>query len=280
MAADAILQIGKSIVQHGPLNHRVYVVRLSPEDIPGIIHTLDALAEEEGYSKICVKVPESAGDIFIKAGYQVEAVVPCFYYGRETAFFMAKYPDPQRRIVTDPQTIADVVSIASGYRRNDYTPLVLPGFSLMPAHPSDAGEMAALFRSVFETYPFPTYDPDFITASMKEGVRYFCIRQSGQIVAAASCEVNTDAKNVEMTDFATDPGFRGKGLAGTLLYAMEAEMKKEEFRLAYTIARAKSYSINITFARGGYEYGGLLPNNTNISGTIEDMNVWYKRLPG
>ncbi|HQA81666.1 MAG TPA: hypothetical protein PLV96_12800 [Methanoregulaceae archaeon] len=51
-------------------------------------------------------------------------------------------------------------------------------------------------------------------------------------------------------------------------------------KLAYTIARAKSYSINITFARGGYEYGGLLPNNTNISGTIEDMNVWYKRLPG
>ncbi|MBN2707184.1 MAG: hypothetical protein JXR89_12200 [Deltaproteobacteria bacterium] len=29
-----------------------------------------------------------------------------------------------------------------------------------------------------------------------------------------------------------------------------------------------------------YHYAGHLRNNTNISGQIESMNVWYKRLGG
>jgi hypothetical protein len=36
--------------------------------------------------------------------------------------------------------------------------------------------------------------------------------------------------------------------------------------------------MNITFAKLGYRYGGRLINNTNISGSIESMNVWYKSL--
>ncbi|MFA5415446.1 MAG: putative beta-lysine N-acetyltransferase, partial [Methanoregula sp.] len=149
---------------------------------------------------------------------------------------------------------------------------------VMHAHAGDAQEIAALFCSIFETYPFPISDPDFITRSMKEGIRYFCIHQSKRIVAVASCETNADAQNAEMTDFATDPRFQGKGLAGNLLHAMEAELKKEGILLAYTIARATSYPINLTFVRAGYQYGGLLPNNTNICGSLESMNVWSKKL--
>jgi len=47
---------------------------------------------------------------------------------------------------------------------------------------------------------------------------------------------------------------------------------------AYTIARALSAGMNVTFARAGYDYGGTLTNNTNICGQIESMNVWYKPL--
>jgi hypothetical protein len=36
--------------------------------------------------------------------------------------------------------------------------------------------------------------------------------------------------------------------------------------------------MNITFSKLGYKYGGLLKNNTNISGAIESMNVWYKEI--
>jgi beta-lysine N6-acetyltransferase len=36
--------------------------------------------------------------------------------------------------------------------------------------------------------------------------------------------------------------------------------------------------MNVTFSRAGYTFTGTLINNTNIGGSIESMNVWYKRL--
>jgi putative beta-lysine N-acetyltransferase len=280
VTSDVIQQIGKSIVQHGHFNNRIYVMRLSREDIPDIIRPLDDLARKEGYSKIFAKVPESEAAFFTGAGYVAEATVPFYYNGTGTAVFMAKYFDSKRSLVSDSQAIADVLSAAFGYAEKRYHPRLPAGFSIVHAHPKDAKEIAVLFGSVFETYPFPIVDQDFITRTMKEGIRYFCIHQSKKIVAVASCEINADAQNAEMTDFATHPQFQGKGLAGNLLFAMESEMKKEDIRLAYTIARATSYPINMTFARAGYQYGGMLPNNTNICGSLECMNVWYKKLQG
>jgi len=36
--------------------------------------------------------------------------------------------------------------------------------------------------------------------------------------------------------------------------------------------------MNITFSKCHYSFGGTLKKNTNISGGIESMNVWYKKL--
>ena len=43
-------------------------------------------------------------------------------------------------------------------------------------------------------------------------------------------------------------------------------------------SRLISGGMHITFARRGYRFGGTLVNNTDISGQIESMNVWYKTL--
>ena len=97
-------------------------------------------------------------------------------------------------------------------------------------------------------------------------------------MALSSAEMDADARNAEMTDFATLPDYRGRGLATLLLEAMEAAMHDREMATAYTIARAPSFGMNITFARMGYRFAGRLINNTNIAGRFEDMNVWYKHL--
>jgi putative beta-lysine N-acetyltransferase len=81
-----------------------------------------------------------------------------------------------------------------------------------------------------------------------------------------------------MTDFATLPEARGKGLAGVLLSEMEKNMQRERIATAYTIARARSFGMNVVFARAGYTFAGTLVNNTNIAGGLESMNVWYKQL--
>lgn len=275
---DVVLHRGNSIIQHGHFNNRVYVMKLAPSDIPDIIRYADDLTHKEGYTKIFVKVPESSVEIFASSGYITEATVPFFFHGKEPVVFMAKYTDPSRKEVSYEMVIADVLSEAFKCAGKRSVPEMPDGFSLMHAHAGDAKEIAALFRSVFETYPFPVFDAEYIRESMQGQIRYFVIRQSHLLAAVASCEIDAENLNAEVTDFATSPLFRGMGFAGTLLHAMETELKKEGILLAYTIARATSYPINLTFARAGYQYGGLLPNNTNICGAMESMNVWYKKL--
>jgi beta-lysine N6-acetyltransferase len=277
---DMVLHRGNSTIQHGHFNNRVYVMKLAPGDIHDIIRYAEDLTHKEGYTKIFVKVPESSVEIFSSAGYITEATVPFYFHGRESAVFMAKYTDPTRKEVGDATTIAETLSAAFGYagERSSYE---LPdGFSLMHAHAGDAEEIATLYQSVFKTYPFPIFDPEYIRETMQGQIRYFVIRKSHLLVAVASCEVDAENQNAEVTDFATDPKFRGIGFARILLQAMETELKNERILLAYTIARAFSRPVNSIFAGAGYQYGGLLPNNTNICGSLESMNVWYKKLPG
>jgi putative beta-lysine N-acetyltransferase len=278
MHSDVVMDRGNSRIQHGPNNNRVYIMKLAPEDIPDIIRYADDLARKENYTKIFVKLPESSVEVFASDGYVTEATVPFFFHGRETAVFMAKYLDLNRQETRDTTLIGDVLSAAFGTVGERVAAEAPHGFSLMHAHAGDAEDIAELYRLVFKTYPFPVFDPDFIRESMQGDTRYFVIKKSRQLVAVASCEIDPESRNAEVTDFATLPEYRGRGFAGILLHTMEAEMKKEGILLAYTIARAISRPINATFAGAGYQYGGLLANNTNICGSMESMNVWYKLL--
>jgi putative beta-lysine N-acetyltransferase len=253
-------------------------MKLASADIPDIIRYADDLTSREGYTKIFVKVPESSVEIFTSAGYTMEATVPFFYRGKNTAVFMAKYSDPCRKEVNNPAVMAEVLSAAFLSAGKRIVLELNEGFSLMNAHAKDATEIAALYRSVFKTYPFPIHDPEYIRESMQGQIRYFIVRKSHQLAAVASCEIDAENLNAEVTDFATNPLFQGRGFAGILLHAMEAEMTKEGILLAYTIARAVSRPINVVFSGAGYRFGGMLPNNTNICGSMESMNVWYKRL--
>jgi putative beta-lysine N-acetyltransferase len=144
--------------------------------------------------------------------------------------------------------------------------------------PTDAEEMTAVYKEVFESYPFPIHNAEYIRKTMANDVVYFCIREDGKIVSLSSAEMDTSSQTVEMTDFATLSKYRGAGYAVQLLDRMEDEMVNRDIRTAYTIARALSPGMNVTFAKMGYAFAGTLINNTNISGSIESMNVWYKHL--
>lgn len=138
--------------------------------------------------------------------------------------------------------------------------------------------MAEIYSIVFPTYPFAIYDPCYLIETMETNVQYFGVEVFGNLIALSSAEMDGEAQNVEMTDFATLPDWRGYGLAIHLLRTMENAVYHQETKMAYTIARATSSGMNLTFAGSGYRYGGRLINNTNISGQIESMNVWYKDL--
>ena len=150
--------------------------------------------------------------------------------------------------------------------------------TIRPARESDVESLATVYQQVFESYPFPIHEPDYLLETMDSHVQYFGVFDDTQLVAASSAEMDTTAQNAEMTDFATLPDYRGQGLALHLLETMEQHMRDLGIKTGYTIARALSAGMNITFAKHGYHYGGTLTNNTNICGRIESMNVWYKPL--
>ena len=138
--------------------------------------------------------------------------------------------------------------------------------------------MRRAIDSVFVSYPFPIHDPAHIREAQEEGTRFFTVRDGGNLVAASSMEPGGAPGTVEMTDFATLPSHRGQGLATKLLGTMDDHAKEAGLQSGLHHRSGPSFGMNITFARHSYEYAGTLINNTQIAGSIESMNVWYKLL--
>jgi len=276
---DRIENIDGSTVQHGKLNDRIYLMSLSRRGFPGIVARLDELAEIKGYSKIFAKVPDWALPRFMRAGHGVEAEIPGFFAGEVDAYFTGKYLEERREVEKRPDRVEEVLQAAVDRPAEAAKPVLPAGLAFREARPEDSGQMAEVYREVFDTYPFPIHEPSFIEKSIIGGqTRFFGVWDGGRIAALASAEVDLANGNAEMTDFATLNSFRKKGLASYLLHAMEDEMRSMGIKLLYTIARAYSFGMNITFSKRGYECGGTLTNNTNISGGLESMNVWYKSI--
>jgi len=276
---DNFMTLDGAILQHGRTNNRIYLMDIGKADIESLVPKLIQIAKDNRYTKIFAKVPESRADKFLAAGFLIEATAEQLFRGEEKGLFLGKFLDESRREEQLYRQYEDVLSIAQAKRtKKSILPLVKTSIRLCT--PSDAQAMADLFKQVFVSYPFPIEDPDFIVESMAEETVYAGIEKNGQFIALASaeCSLKSDHLYAEMTDFATKKESRGNGHAIHLLSFLEREVKGKGIKTAYTIARAASIGMNVTFAKSGYTYGGRLHNNTDIAGNIESMNVWSKPL--
>lgn len=277
---DTLEKFEESTIQHGNYNDRIYLIKLAPEASSSTPLKLIDLAKKNDYSKIFAKVPEHQSDIFLAAGFEEEAKVPAFYDGETTAVFMGFYLNIERAEEPEFGKMQEILKIAIE-KQTDKTKCCLnDDLTLRICKESDTVTMADIYKNIFPSYPFPIHESAYLWETMKSHIDYFGIEANGQLVAISSAEMDRLTSNVEMTDFATLPKWRGNGFAQLLLARMEDEMKAKGIKTAYTIARAMSAGMNITFSKAGYRFGGRLKNNTNISGQIESMNVWYKKIIG
>jgi len=275
--SDPVIRVGRSLIQHGRYNNRIYLMKLDPEDTDLIIGWILETLEEEGYTKVFAKIPESAAPGFERGGFGVEAMIPGYFRNGDTCLFMGKYADPSRREYNE-EGVAAARETAFERAGSGHNPLK-EGYRIHEAAPSDTEALAELYGSVFPSYPFPIDDPGFIQTSIESGeTRFFMVVHGENLIAASSAELDPDSGTVEMTDFATLPEARGLGAAGALLTHMEGIVRDDGYHLAYTICRGEEPAVNILFARGGYQFAGTLPNNTQIGGGFETMNVWYRSL--
>lgn len=273
-AYDRIVPYEGSLLQHGPLNDRVYVMKIEPESTTELLDYVDKLVEEHDYSKVFAKAPDNCIRTFKERGYEKEAFIPDFYGDKTGCAFMSLFLSSKRR--TRSKYGTGIVAENTG---SSPEPANLPpGFSIEKCTMDNLEEMAEIYSRIFATYPFPIQDPAYLKKTMMSHVDYFAVRHQNRIIALSSAEMDPDLKTVEMTDFAVLPESRGHSLARILLNEMENEMQKLNMRVAYTIARAKSPGINRSFSYSDYEFSGTLIKNTSICGELEDMNVWHKEL--
>ena len=267
-----------SAIQHGSYNDRIYLMKLGSEALQTLPAELIEMARQNAYSKVFIKIPSHYAIVFAEAGYDVEAAIPGFYDGTDAGLFMAYYLNQDRAVEAEATKLVESLVLAFQKAGSSIAPLDMDRFTLRPCTEDDVDEMAAIYKAVFPTYPFPIHEPLYLRDTMHSHIQYFGVETEGQLISLSSAEMDESSSNVEMTDFATLPDRRGNGFGVHLLTVMEQAMRQQGIKTTYTIARALSAGMNITFAKLGYTYGGRLRNNTNISGKIESMNVWYKML--
>ncbi|MFA9465295.1 MAG: putative beta-lysine N-acetyltransferase [Velocimicrobium sp.] len=275
---DVIETMDHSIIHHGKNSNRIYVMSLNYQDIPDIMDQLDVLASTNGYTKIIVKVPIEYIKRLEDYGYKKEAMIRKLYNGEKDGYFLCKYLDHERE--TDPFANACTKIIESAMRKEEDSCNVeiKDCFLCRQATKGDVADMVAVYQSVFKSYPFPIFDEAYLLKTMEENLIYFGIWHNKKLIALSSIELDEKNSNAEMTDFAVMKEYRGRGFARYLLNQMEEKLMSLNVKTAFTIARAQSEGMNITFKKNGYTYAGTLINNTDIAGHIESMNVWYKQV--
>ena len=274
---DSLEKIGSSLIHHGKGNNRIYLIKLDRNDVPGIIPELDSLAKENGYSKIITKIHADLLPVFQVNGYSTEAYIPRFYNGKTDCVMVSKFTEEKRKKLPTGlmETFYNLFSL-NGHNSLNSVP---EGFQIRRLNEEDAKASSEILKTVFETYPFPVYDPNYIIDTMRsKAACYFGVWHEGSLVGVSTAETDFEGQNAEMTDFAVLPEFRGKKLAHHLLTFMEDAIREEGIKTVYTIARLAEPGMNLTFMRSGYKFSGTLINNTNIAGSIESMNVFYKFL--
>jgi putative beta-lysine N-acetyltransferase len=247
---------------------------LTNEGILDLADLIENLCSKYDLGKAWGKIRRKDLELYTSQGFTAEAYIDNFFID-EDAVICAKYFGDQRKLSLTSQHNQEILDRLDLIQITGHTPELPAGYSYRIAEAQDVEVLSSLLSQVFKTYPYPI-DQTYLLSTLEHTVYGLVYNPEGALVAAASAETNGEFKNAEMTDFATSPDERGKGLAPFILYNLEKVLQEHEYRTAYTIARSSSFSMNKVFKSAGYHYTGTLTNNCNISGGFEDMNVWCK----
>jgi len=165
---DTIERYKGSIIQHGRYNDRIYLIKVESELSHTYPSDLIDLAKKNNYSKIFAKIPECHSNIFLDAGFQEEAHIPAFYSGKEASMFMGFFLNDERSKESNLERIEDILNIALGKKADPSTCDLKNGFVLRVCNETDVAMLANIYQTVFQSYPFPIYDPKYILETNEE----------------------------------------------------------------------------------------------------------------
>lgn len=259
-----------------PFNKRIRV-----DDFRGnvemVIQQAELVAEEIRAEKLICKVRQEHFTEFLVNGFLCEAKLDGYFLGSD-AYFFCKYFQTERLVneqwIFEDQIIKNVYLLQQNMKEKSS----LADVQIRMAKQDDVKALAQLYREVFQVYPTPLHHSEYIEKTLKDGTIYYVIERKGEIISAASAEVNATYKNAELTDCATLSSHRKHGYVKLLLQKLEEELIQNGIYCAYSLSRAQSFGMNAAFYQLGYQYRGRLLNNCLIYDQIENMNLWVKNL--
>lgn len=279
MVADTQLMKNKDYTVEAYIDSFNKRVRI--DDLLGNISEAIKKAEEiaiaQQAEKLIIKGRKEHFFTLMEHGFLCEAGIDRYFLGSDLYFF-CKYYSIDRRTSSHWLVEDDILKNVLKIEENNHSTTPPVEYKLKKITNRDAEALASLYNEVFQIYPTPLNDPQYIKKTMAEGTIYYCFQHEEKIVSAASAEVNPFYKNAELTDCATLPDHRKHGLMKILLEKLEAELKFNGIFCAYSIARSLSFGMNAALHQLGFRYRGRLMKNCYIFDKLEDMNVWVKDL--
>ncbi|MBC2582511.1 putative beta-lysine N-acetyltransferase [Clostridium sp. DJ247] len=256
-------------------NSRVKIIDfkdISVQNLKRIIH----FASKNHLGKVICNCDINSFRNFVDAKFQLEGKIDGYFKGQD-AFCMSYFISSNRKLRKNSSK--ENLYLSQSLEKNDtFSYNDDSKYCIRNAQESDVKQMAELFSNIFFTYPSPVYDEEYIRQTMKEKVLYKVAIDNGKVISVASADMDKDNLNAEITDCATYPKYRGKGILSNVIYSLESDLKDRGFITLYSLSRAINSSINFVLSKHGYKFRGTLINNCNICGGFEDMNIWVKKI--
>ncbi len=267
---------GNARIKFDTFNQRIKIVSFKGS-LENLMDELKFYSRKDTIGKIFSIISKEDISIFKEQGFIIEAKIDQFIKG-EPGYLLSKFITPERKMSMTLPEEEEVLIISREYISQDYTHTNYEAYTIRDGMKEDANELAKLYDKVFETYPSPMNDPNYIQYAMDNNVFFKVALYENKIVSAASADIDPINLNSEMTDCATLKEHRGSGLMGHLIFELERDLKSRDYKVLYSTARATSTGMNIVFAKHDYAYGGRLINHCHICGQFENMNIWVKIL--
>jgi len=257
-------------------NSRLKVEDFSADNTESLARYLVRAAAENDLGKILFNTREEMGPVLESAGYLLEGRYRGFFNGI-TALGYSYFVNEDRKKSPYLEKEDQILQSIFNRKRNGSGAGALPeGLSMRVVTGRDVQPLARLYRNIFSTYPSPLLDPAYIKEVMYSHVLFVAVFKDDLPVSAASADMDLKNGNAEITDCATLPQYRGKGLLTYLIKYLEKEMHAKKINCLYSLARAGSYGMNASLFNLGYHYSGRFINNCHIGGRFENMNLWVK----
>ncbi|OLO40401.1 putative beta-lysine N-acetyltransferase [Alkalihalophilus pseudofirmus] len=240
------------------------------------IGDLEQTQRQHQPSKTIIYLKKEYVSLFVKKGYRMEGSIIGFFNGVD-GYVVSLYGSKERKTSKKIDQQGKILKTVEQIKPIHKLPPLDTKYSIRLASHQDVKGLVQLYDTVFQKYPTPVFDENYVRKVMNDDYFFIIIKDGEKVVSAASAMINP-FRSAEITDCATDPNYRGKQFLSQIIIRLEEELINRDVNYAYSLTRALSAGMNVTIKRLGYKYGGKLINNCIISSGFEDMCIWSKQL--